>query len=83
MAELTESQRLVELRTFELQKLSAELLRVQDEERRRMARTLHDDLGQELTALKIELDVLHTSAEASPRDLAQAGDTTHLHLRKE
>jgi PAS domain S-box-containing protein len=57
--ELTESQRLVELRTLELQRLSGELLRVQDEERRRMARDLHDDLGQELTALKIELDVLH------------------------
>jgi PAS domain S-box-containing protein len=55
--ELLESQRLVELRTRELQKLSAELLRVQDDERRRMARTLHDDLGQELTALKLELDI--------------------------
>jgi PAS domain S-box-containing protein len=59
VTELTESQRLVELRTLELQKLSAELLRVQDEERRRMARTLHDDLGQELTALKIALDVMN------------------------
>jgi len=40
-----------------LQRLSGQLLRVQDEERRKMARTLHDELGQELTALKIELDV--------------------------
>jgi signal transduction histidine kinase len=47
----------VELRTLELQKLSGELMRVQDEERRRTSRTLHDELGQELTALKIELDV--------------------------
>ncbi len=58
VAELMESQRTVELRTLELQKLSSELMRVQDEERRRMARALHDDLGQELTALKIELDLL-------------------------
>jgi PAS domain S-box-containing protein len=57
VSQLLEAQRLVELRTLELQKLSSELLRVQDEERRKMARTLHDDLGQELTALKIELDV--------------------------
>jgi PAS domain S-box-containing protein len=58
LLELLESQRLVELRTMELQKLSARLLHVQDEERRRMARTLHDDLGQELVALKLELDTL-------------------------
>jgi PAS domain S-box-containing protein len=57
VTELMESQRQVELRTLELQKLSTELMRVQDEERRRIARTLHDDLGQELTALKIELEV--------------------------
>jgi PAS domain S-box-containing protein len=82
VTELTESQRLVELRTFELQKLSAELLRVQDEERRRMARALHDDLGQELTALKIELDVLNTSTEASTRDLAQALELAESALSK-
>ena|SRR5215469_1964351 len=56
-AAFSRQQRLVELRTLELQKLSGELLRVQDEERRKMARALHDDLAQELTALKIELDV--------------------------
>jgi PAS domain S-box-containing protein len=82
VTELTESQRLVELRTFELQKLSAELLRVQDEERRRMARALHDDLGQELTALKIELDVLNTSTGASTRDLAQALELAESALSK-
>ena len=82
VAELTESQRLVELRTFELQKLSAELLRVQDEERRRMARTLHDDLGQELTALKIELDVLNTSERATNRDHAQAVELAESALNK-
>jgi PAS domain S-box-containing protein len=57
IAQLVESQRMVELRTLELQKLSGELLHVQDEERRRLARSLHDELGQELTALKLELDV--------------------------
>ena len=70
VTELSETQRLVELRTMELQRLSAELMRVQDEERRRMARNLHDDLGQELTALKIELDVLNRSSPN--RDLSPA-----------
>jgi PAS domain S-box-containing protein len=53
--ELDESKRIVELRTLELQKLSGELLRVQDEERRRLARELHDDLGQQLIALKMTM----------------------------
>jgi PAS domain S-box-containing protein len=57
ITQLVESQRQVELRTLELQKLSGELLQVQDEEHRRISRTLHDELGQELAALKIELDV--------------------------
>ena len=58
VTELLDSQRQVELRTMELQRLSSELLHVQDEERRRLARTLHDDLGQELVALKMELEAL-------------------------
>lgn len=48
----------VEQRTAALRHLSARLLRVQDEERRRIARELHDSLGQYLTAAKINLDVM-------------------------
>ena len=82
VSELTESQRLVELRTLELQRLSGELMRVQDEERRRLARTLHDDLGQELTALKIELDVLGTSEAGQNENLSRANELTQSALRK-
>ena len=81
VTELTESQRLVELRTMELQRLSGELMRVQDEERRRLARTLHDDLGQELTALKIELDVLGPRAGQNG-NLSHANDLVQSMLRK-
>lgn len=54
--QLDESRRIIELRTIELQKLSATLLQVQDEERRRIARELHDDLAQHVTAVKMEID---------------------------
>lgn len=49
---------LVEQRTAELSKLSAELIQAQDEERRRIARELHDSFGQNLASLKISLDQL-------------------------
>jgi signal transduction histidine kinase len=61
---------LVEQRTVALRRLSVKLLRVQDEERRRIARELHDSLGQDLTAAKISLDML-----------AQEGSLDSSHLR--
>jgi signal transduction histidine kinase len=44
-------------RTATLRNLSQRLLKLQDEERRRIARDLHDSTGQVLTALKISLAV--------------------------
>lgn len=41
--------------------LSGRILSLQDEERRRIARGLHDSLGQYLTALKMSLDLLATT----------------------
>lgn len=46
---------LVEQRTTALRRLSAQLMRAQDDERRRMARELHDGLGQYLAAAQINL----------------------------
>jgi PAS domain S-box-containing protein len=56
VAQLDESQKVVELHTLELQKLSSQLLQSQDDERRRIARELHDDLAQQISALKMDLD---------------------------
>lgn len=82
VTELLESQRQVELRTLELQKLSGELLRVQDEERRRMARTLHDELGQELVALKLELDSMTGAEHTQNRNLLHATELASTALQK-
>ena len=82
VSQLLDSQRQVELRTFELQKLSGELLRVQDEERRRMARTLHDELGQELVALKLELDTARTSENHPGKNLLHATELAGSALQK-
>ena len=56
MAQLAESRSQLEHRNLELQRLSGQLVRIQDEERRRIAREMHDDLGQVLVALKMHLD---------------------------
>jgi PAS domain S-box-containing protein len=50
----------------ELQELSARLLSAQDEERRRIARELHDVTGQNLTAIGLHLEILEKSVETSP-----------------
>jgi signal transduction histidine kinase len=49
-------------RTSSLRKLSATLLRVQDEERRMIARELHDSVGQYLAALKMNLTQIQRGA---------------------
>jgi signal transduction histidine kinase len=54
----TELESLVTLRTDALRQLSGRLLRLQDQERRRIARELHDSVGQYLAALKINCDLL-------------------------
>jgi signal transduction histidine kinase len=50
-----------------LRQLSLTVLRIQDEERRRVARDLHDTVGQTLTALKITLSTLENALARYPR----------------
>jgi len=55
----------VEQRTVALRRLSYQLLASQDAERRRIARELHDSLGQYLVGLKLNLDLLRESPARS------------------
>lgn len=54
-----------------LRQLSTHLMRVQDEERRRIARDLHDSTGQKLVALKMQLTQLGQSQEGAGKDAFQ------------
>jgi signal transduction histidine kinase len=49
----------------ELQHLSARLLKAQEDERRTIARELHDEVGQALTAIKVELVVAQHAIDAA------------------
>lgn len=53
--------------------LAKAVWKVQEEERRRLARDLHDDLGQTLTALKIHLDLLHGRVQLESSSAGPAG----------
>ncbi len=50
-----------------LHQLSGQLMRVQDEERRRLSRELHDGLGQNLVAAKMAADSLVGKYRGEPR----------------
>jgi PAS domain S-box-containing protein len=69
-----ELERLVDRRTNELRRLSNRLLAMQDQERRRIARDLHDGLGQELAVAKMVLDrmVMQKPGSAPADGLSQA-----------
>jgi signal transduction histidine kinase len=60
-----ELEKMVDRRTDELRRLSVRLMTAQDQERRRIARDLHDGLGQELAVAKMVLDkmLLHKSSQ--------------------
>jgi PAS domain S-box-containing protein len=55
---------LLEQSRRELRNLSANAVEAREEERHRIARELHDELGQRLTALKMDLSSLRVGVEA-------------------
>ena len=59
----------LEARAGELQALLRRLVHAQEDERKRVARDIHDQLGQPMTALRLNLDALETTrgGDADPR----------------
>jgi len=62
----------VQQRTASLRQLSARLMRSQDEEHRRIARNLHDSLGQYLTSIKLNLESLSRSDAPNKNEVLSA-----------
>lgn len=56
----------------QLRQLSASLIRSQDDERRRIARELHDSAGQYLGAVSIALDVAKSEQDSATRKMEEA-----------
>ena len=59
----------------ELQHLSDSILATREEERHRIARELHDDLGQRLSALKMDISLLAADLQAAGSDKALIDQT--------
>jgi PAS domain S-box-containing protein len=70
-------------RTRELQELSWQIMRARDEERRYVARELHDSAGQSLAVLAMQVDQLLQKSSDSPNlaaDIERIRETVcHLH----
>ena len=69
-----------------LRQLSLSLLRSQDEERRRIARELHDSAGQYLAAIGMALDAARNAAQNFPalvvRKLEEASEITKVCIKE-
>jgi signal transduction histidine kinase len=74
-AELHRKTKQMEALNSELRQLSNRLVLTQDQERRRIARDLHDGLGQELAAAKMIVDgiVMQDSSDAKNANAVEAG----------
>jgi signal transduction histidine kinase/ABC-type amino acid transport substrate-binding protein len=75
----------------ELRDLTSKLLSVQEEERKRVARELHDDLSQRLAVLSIDLGALHNQTESEDaklrirkvkQDIVSVAEDTHSLSRR-
>jgi signal transduction histidine kinase len=64
--------------TSDLHRLSARLATAQEDERRTIARELHDEVGQALTAIKVELSLAQRVAETPAPTVARLEDARRM-----
>jgi two-component system, NarL family, sensor kinase len=72
LTELIETNEALRVSELSLRQLSARLLKLQDEERRRIARDLHDTTGQKIAVLSMTLDRLAKLVDARKADVKDA-----------
>lgn len=72
VSERMHTERLLDASRHELRSLAVELLRVQEEERRRISRDLHDDINQRLALLSLELEALDQSLPMASQQSGRA-----------
>ncbi len=64
-------ERLVDTRTGELRQLSHQIQKIREEEKSRLSREVHDELGQSLTALKMDIFQLEKKLPEDGLDLSK------------
>ena len=74
ITELKRTEQQLQERTESLQKLSTKLFQVQDQERRRIARDLHDGIGQYLVALNLNFEIFSSSQLADDGGLLKESE---------
>ncbi len=89
ISERVKAQAAIKQVSEQLRRLSAHLLAIRDEERKRIGREIHDELGQHLTAIKMDVAWIEKKipADAEPirqklRNMITLLDSSHLSLRK-
>lgn len=77
---LRQNQLVLQEQREELQRLTEQLFKAQDDERRRIARDLHDDFGQRLVALTLDVAVLERHPPLLPELVSKALEPVHEEL---
>ncbi|MDE3040914.1 MAG: sensor histidine kinase [Nitrospirota bacterium] len=72
VAERMQTEQSLESSRQELQQLASRLLCVQEEERRRISRDLHDDINQRLALLAMEIEAVEHQLSSSPVHVGRA-----------
>jgi two-component system, NarL family, sensor kinase len=82
LTELVETNEALRVTETSLRQLSARLLQLQDEERRRIARDLHDVTGQKIAILSMSLDRLGRLVGSKGAEVAETLDESREVVRK-